>query len=153
LPKFVSRSFAAPQTVVIVLDDPTALGGESSGRRLVLGLDGADRVKDARGQDVPPVLLASENRSVLAYAVAPTAGPVSVTVACEQGWSLVGVLASSDLGPDAAVALISARGLDAALSPFVPATSGSSRLVWRGTERPNQRRPRRRRASTERKAG
>jgi hypothetical protein len=148
-----TRFTTAPQTVVIVLDDPTALGGESSGRRLVLGLDGADRVKDARGQDVPPVLLASENRSVLAYAVAPTAGPVSVTVACEQGWSLVGVLASSDLGPDAAVALISARGLDAALSPFVPATSGSSRLVWRGTERPNQRRPRRRRASTERKAG
>jgi hypothetical protein len=121
--------------VVIVLDDPTSLGGEASGRRLVLGLDGAERVKDASGADAPPVLLASENRSVLAYAVAPTGGPVTVTVASEQGWSLVGVMGSPDLGPDAAVAIISARGLDAALNPFVPAASGSSRLFWQSAER------------------
>ena len=57
--------------MVLVLDDPTALGGETAGRRLVLGLDGAERVTDARGEDLPPVLLAPENRSVLAYAVAP----------------------------------------------------------------------------------
>ena len=143
-----TRFTNASRTVVIVLDDPTALGGASAGRRLVLALDGAERVKDARGEDLPPVLLASENRSVLAYAVAPTAGPVTVTVACEQGWSLVGVLASPELSPDGAVSLISARGLDAALNPFVPATTGSSRLAWQSGDRPVNRPRRRRTAST-----
>ncbi len=106
-----TRFTNASRTVVIVLDDPTALGGASAGRRLVLALDGAERVKDARGEDLPPVLLASENRSVLAYAVAPTAGPVTVTVACEQGWSLVGVLASPELSPDGAVVPRSVPGV------------------------------------------
>jgi hypothetical protein len=147
-----TRFTTAPRTVVIVLDDPTALGGEATGRGLVLGLDGAERVTDARGVDVPPVLLASENRSVLAYAVAPTGGPVTITVASEQGWSLVGVLASPGLGPDAAVATVSARGLDAALNPFVPATSGTSRLVWQSAEKRGDLAARRARTQPRRKS-
>ena len=127
----ISRFVTAPRTIVVVLDDPTAFGGESSGRRLVLGLEGADRVTDGHGHDLPPVLLAAENRSVLAYAVSPTGGPVTVTVSTQEGWSLVGVLGSKDLGPDAAVSLIGARGLDAALTPFVTGSTGASRLVWR----------------------
>ena len=127
----ITRFVTAPRTIVVVLDDPNAFGGESAGRRLVLGLEGADRVTDARGHDLPPVLLAAENRSVLAYAVLPTGGPVTVTVSTQEGWALVGVLGSKDLGPDAAVSLIGARGLDAALTPFVTGSTGASRLVWR----------------------
>lgn len=132
-----TRFSGAPRTVVLVVDDPTALGGDAAGRRLVLGLDGAARVTDARGEELPPVLLASENRSVLAYAIAPDeSGSVVVTVASEQGWSLVGVLASAALGPDAAVALVAARGLDAALNPLAPGTTGTSRLAWQSPDQP-----------------
>lgn len=149
-----TRFTDSPRTVVIVVDDPTALGGDAAGRRLVLGLDGAERVTDARGEQLPPVLLASENRSVLGYAIAPTgAGPVVVTVASEQGWSLVGVLASTDLGPDGAVSLIAARGLDAALDPLAPGTTGTSRLAWQAPQEPvDAPRAAPRRTSTRRKA-
>lgn len=140
----VTTRFTAPvRTVVVVLDDPTALGGDSVGRRLVLGLDGAERVTDARGEDLPPVLLSAENRSVLAWAVAPGQGPVTVTVATQEGWSLVGVLGTADLDPQGAVALVSARGLDAALAPFTPGTEGASRLSWQ-VPTPARRRPVRR---------
>jgi len=70
-------------------------------------------------------------------------------VASEEGWSLVGVLGSADLAPDAAVALVSARGLDAALAPFAPGTDGASRLTWvpqPGTRPASRRSTRRRRA-------
>ncbi len=147
----VTTRFAdAVRTVVVVLDDPTALGGDAAGRRLVLGLDGAERVTDDRGQDLPPALLTAENRSVLAWAVAPGTGPVTVTVATQTGWSLVGVLACADLDPQGALALVSARGLDAALAPFVPGTEGSTRLAWQHDDPPRRRTARRRRPATER---
>jgi hypothetical protein len=132
------------RTVLVVVDDPTAFGGDVAGRQLVLGLDGATRVHEADGSVRPPVLLTSENRSVLAYDVEPLGAPipVTVTIASEQGWSLVGVMGSADLGTEAAIALVSARGLDAALRPLAPGTTGTSRLEWIGERRP--RRPRRR---------
>jgi hypothetical protein len=142
-----TRFAAAVRTVVVVLDDPTALGGEAAGRRLVLGLDGAERVTDARGQDLPPALLTAENRSVLAWAVAPGGGPVTVTVATETGWSLVGVLGATDLDPQGAIALVSARGLDAALAPFVAGAQGATRLTWQH-DGPPRRRPTRTPART-----
>lgn len=143
-----TRFSAAVRTVVVVLDDPTALGGDAVGRRLVLGLDGAERVTDARGQDLPPALLTAENRSVLAWAVAPGDGPVSVTVATGTGWSLVGVLATADLDPQGALALVGARGLDAALAPFVPGTEGTTRLAWQHDDPPRRGTARRRRTTT-----
>jgi hypothetical protein len=125
-----TRFTAAVRTVLIALDDPASLGEPAPGRRLVLGLDGAERVRGADGEEVAPVLLTAENRTLLAYGVAPTGGPVSVTIATELGWSLVGVLGADDLAAEAAIALVSARGLDAALRPFAPEGVGLSRLVW-----------------------
>ena len=136
----VTTTFAqAPSTVVVVLDDPAAFGDMISQRQLLLGLDGADRARDVSGQERPPVLLVMENRSVLAYDISPEPGrPVVVTIASEQGWSLVGVMAAIQLDATATIAMISAQGLDAALHPSAAASTGSgalSRLEWLGPTR------------------
>ncbi len=135
----VSTRFSqAVTTVLVVLDDPEALGGDVDGRRLVLGLDGATRAVDAAGNERLPVVLVAENRSVLAYDVVPTAegSPVIVTVATEQGWSLAGVLGASGISAESAIASIAARGLDACLRPLVPGRGGGARLVWLGASQP-----------------
>ena len=137
----VSTRFSQPvSTVLVVLDDPEALGGDVGGRRLVLGLDNATRATDASGEERPPVVLTAENRSVLAYDVVPSqeGGPVTVTVATEQGWSLAGVLGAVGTTADSAVAAVAARGLDASLRPLVPGSGGGVRLVWLKGERPSQ---------------
>jgi large repetitive protein len=127
---------AALTTVVVALDDPAAFGSEVAGRQLLLGLDGAERALDAAGQPRAPVLLATENRSLLAYDIVPAGTrPVVVTIASELGWSLVGVLGSAELSALGAISLISSRGLDAALRPLATAASGTSRLQWMGPTR------------------
>jgi hypothetical protein len=132
----VTTSFSiAPRTVLIALDDPAAAGDPVEARQLLLGLDGASRARDAAGTARAPVLLAMDNRSVLAYDIVPDGDkPVVVTIASEEGWSLVGVMASADVDATGAVALISSRGLDAAMQPFATAspTEGAvtSRLAW-----------------------
>ena len=144
----VTTTFAQPpKTIVVVLDDPAAAGEPVAARRLLLGLDGASRALDAAGHERPPVLLTMDNRSVLAYdIVADVAGrvprPVVVAIASEQGWSLVGVMGSAELDATSAVALISARGLDAAMQPFALAAPGgentpstTARLAWLGPTR------------------
>jgi hypothetical protein len=136
----VTTTFSdAPTMVVIVLDDPAAFGNTVDGRQLLLGLDGATRVRDARGREQAPVLLTMENRSVLAYDIIPTGeGPVTVTIASEQGWSLVGVMGSARITAAGAIALISARGLDTAVRPLAARSlSGAapSRLTWLGPTR------------------
>jgi hypothetical protein len=63
---------------------------------------------------------------------------VVVTIASEEGWSLVGVLGSARLTAGGAIAVISARGLDAATQPFAAAAAagtGLSRLAWLGPTR------------------
>jgi hypothetical protein len=147
-----TRFTVAIRTVVIALDDPASLGDAPGGRKLVLALDGAERVRDARGDEAEPVLLTAENRTVLAYAVAPTGGPVTVTVATEHGWSLVGVLGAADLSAEAAIALISSRGLDAALRPLASGSEGLSRLVWQTSADDAPRTPPRRKTATRKKA-
>lgn len=128
-----------PRTVVIVLDDPAATGDPATARQLLLGLDGASRARDAGGERAP-VLLTMDNRSVLAYdIVADGDRPVVVTIASEEGWSLVGVMASDQVDATGAVALISSRGLDAPIAPFAM-TGGVegaaiSRLLWIGPTR------------------
>jgi hypothetical protein len=135
----VTTTFAeAPATVVIILDDPAAFGNEVGDRRLLLGLDGADRLRDAAGIELPPRLLAMENRSVVAYDIVPERRrPVVVTIASELGWSLVGVMGSPALDAAGAIALIAARGLDAALRPFAVRTAGAGecQLTWGGATR------------------
>ena len=142
----VTTTFAeAPRTVLIILDDPAVTGEDIAGRQLLLGLERAARALDAAGNARAPVLLAVDNRSVLAYDVVParTEQPVVVTIASQEGWSLVGVMASSALNAQGAIALIAARGLDAALVPLAPrgiAAAPPSRLVWQGPVRNDRQR-------------
>ncbi|MGA0611702.1 DUF6603 domain-containing protein [Caldimonas sp. KR1-144] len=143
----VVTTFAEPlRTVLIALDDPAAAGRALDGRRLVLAIDGAVRARDASGHDKPPALLTMDNRSVLAYEVVPDASsrvpqPVVVTVASQQGWSLVAVMGSAAVDARSALVL-AARGLDAALLPLAPAdATGDARIAWVGPVRtPEQRR-------------
>jgi large repetitive protein len=149
----VTTTFStAPSTVVVVLDDPAAFGDSVDGRTLLLGLDGAHRALDAARRERPPVLLVAENRSILAYDVVPDGDrPVVVTIASQAGWSLVGVMGSSQIDATGAIALVSARGLDSAIHPFASATAGAgdlSRLSWIGpTRTPEERRIAQMRAS------
>ena len=139
----VATTFVDPvRMVLVVLDDPALAGDPSAARQLLLGLDGAVRARDATG-DRPPVLLVMDNRSVLAYdIVADGDRPVVVTIASDDDWSLVGVMASTDIDARSAAASIGARGLDAVVAPFAatPAagTDTSSRLAWRGPVRSRQ---------------
>ena len=139
----VATTFVDPvRMVLVVLDDPALAGDPSAARQLLLGLDGAVRARDATG-DRPPVLLVMDNRSVLAYdIVADGDRPVVVTIASDDDWSLVGVMASTGIDARSAVASIGARGLDAVVAPFaatpVAGTDTSSRLAWRGPVRSRQ---------------
>src|SRR4029077_14952588 len=106
---------------------PAAFGKTVEGRQLLLGLDGAKRVRDARGRERRPVLLTMENRSVLAYDIVPAGDrPVMVTIASEAGCWLVGVMGSSRRPAAGAFALLSARGLDAAVRPLAPQSLNAS---------------------------
>ncbi len=159
----VATRFSQPVTVVLIaLDDPEALGGDVDGRTLVLGLDGAERSRDAAGNEQAPVVLIADNRSLLAYEVQPDGdGPVTVTVASDRGWSLAGVFATAGISAAAAVAPLAEHGFDAALRPLAPGNGGSARLYWVGADVPDTAarpaRPRRaakkRRATRPRKRG
>jgi hypothetical protein len=86
-----------------------------------------------------------ESRSVLAYDIVPERSrPVVVTIASETGWSLVGVMGSTQVDSAGAIALISARGLDAAIKPLASRTAAAgerSVLRWLGpTRTPEERR-------------
>ncbi|HEY2929113.1 hypothetical protein, partial [Piscinibacter sp.] len=134
-----------PRTVVIVLDDPAAAGDPVSARQLLLGLDGATRVHEADGTERAPMLLASDNRSVLAYdVVADGDKPMVVTIATQTGWSLVGVMASDSVDATGAVALIASRGLDAAMLPFASVDptqpNAPSLLQWQAPTRTREER-------------
>ena len=141
----MTRFQGRPRTVLLVLDDPTAFGDPVPARELMLALQGATRPLGPDRQPRPPVLLAAEGRSVLAYDIVPDADaarrvpePVSVSVGSDAGWSLVGVMASEVLDARAAAALVAARGLDAALQPLAgsrAAADAQTQLQWRGAVR------------------
>ena len=138
----VTTRFSEPVTAIaVVLDDPAAFGDIRDGRHLVLGLDGAARATDAAGNELPPVLLTSESRSILVYDVVPDGSTaVSVTIASELGWSLVGVMGAAGMSSSAVLELIARRGLDAAVRPFAQGADGASRLIWRGATRTDRQR-------------
>ena len=129
----VATRFSQPVTVVVVaLDDPEALGGDVAGRTLVLGLGGAVRATDASGGERAPVVVVADNRSLVAYEVVPTGGPVTVTVASQAGWSLAGVFGAVGIDAASAIAPLAEHGFDAALRQLAPGTGGSARLFWTG---------------------
>jgi hypothetical protein len=144
----VTTRFVAPvTTIAVVVDDPAAFGGVRAGQDLVLALTGASRATDASGTNRPPTVLTSEQRNVVVYDVVPQFSPegvplepVTVTVASDDGWSFVGMLASDRLSAEDVVSIITTRGLDAATNPVAQGGQGSSRLRWLGpTRNPSER--------------
>ena len=113
-----------------------------AGTRLAMSLSGATRSTDAAGRPIAPAVVASGSRSAVIYVVdpdparpdpndpagaAPPPAPVTVTVAGEAGWSLVGVLA----GPDVATVTdtLTQRSVDAAVRP-VTTGGGNVTVAW-----------------------
>ena len=122
-----TRFTRAVDVVVVVIDDPVT----DDGRRLLLGLDGAQQAVGADGEPVPPTTVAAGNRAILAYAVEPdaSAAAVAVTVASGTGWHVVGVLGTTGAPADVAAAL-AARGFDSALGAAAPPGRGQVTVAW-----------------------
>ena len=89
----VATRFAAPVSLVIVaLDDPA---GSAAGRGLSLALEGANRALGAGGEPVAPTVVIRGQRVMLLYpVVAAGKEGVTVSIASEDGWHLVGVMAA-----------------------------------------------------------
>ena len=86
-------------------------------------------IASPRNRDCGPTVVASGPRSVVVYAIEPDDGPVTVTVASEAGWHLVGVVGGVDVATVADT--VAERGLDAALRP-IAAGAGRVGLSWKG---------------------
>lgn len=123
----VRTRFARRLTVLaVVLDDPTganlgAGGDKGAGRGLSLSITGATRPLDEQGEPRAPVLVVRGQRVALVYELrpdvaangVPVGSGVSVGVASEDGWHLVGVVAPVDgVSVDAFAALLAQDTLD-----------------------------------------
>ncbi|WP_461124407.1 DUF6603 domain-containing protein [Saccharothrix stipae] len=118
----VTTRFDEPVTAVaVVVDDPL---GTAAARGLALALSGARAPQ-------PPTVVALGNRSALVYGLEPDATAVSVGVASQPGWHLVGVLGL--VGTPAELADRLARhGVDAVVRPLADgAGSGVVEVEWR----------------------
>ena len=90
-------------------------------------LGGATRVPGPAGRPLPPTVVVSGVRSAVVYGIEPGEGPVTVTVASEDGWHLVGVLGGTDVATVSDT--LAERGLDAAVRPLA-AGGGRVSLSW-----------------------
>jgi hypothetical protein len=80
---------------------------------------------------------------VLAYDIVPEGNkPVAVTIASEEGWSLVAVMAAVSADSKGAIAAISSRGLDVALRPLATSSPKQepSLIAWQGPTRTTEER-------------
>jgi hypothetical protein len=124
--RFVDR----PHAIAIVLDQPV---GTDDGQGLAMTLAGAQRMTGPDRQPLAPTVVASGARSAVIYAIAPGDGPVTVTVASEAAWNLVGVFGGSDVATVADT--LAERGVDAAVRP-IAAGGGRVSLSWSGEAPP-----------------
>jgi hypothetical protein len=119
-----TRFLDAPRAVAIILDRPLSA---EAGVGLAMTLDGAKRTAGPDGSPVAPTVVASGARSAVVYTIEPGEGPVTVTVASEAGWHLVGVVGA--LTSVAIADTLAERGLDAAVRPLAAGGGGVS-LSW-----------------------
>ena len=131
----VTRFTQPIQTVAIFIDDPI---GSDAARGLSLALDGADR---AIGQDrlpIPPTVVVAGNRSALIYAIRPQLTPagvasaVTVSVASQNGWHLVGVMAGNE-SVELLARRITRNGMDGLVQPLISSHEGVVQLQWAGS--------------------
>jgi hypothetical protein len=125
--RFTDQPFA----VAIVLDQPV---GTETGVGLAMTLGGAQRLTANDGAPFSPTVVVAGMRSVVIYPIVPDPeGPVTVTVASEDGWHVVGMMAGTDV--DAVADVIAARGVDGSVRPLTAGT-GTVALTWEGDHGP-----------------
>jgi hypothetical protein len=117
---------------VIVLDDP----GAGAAQNLSLGLGGAARPTQSDGSPALPRAVVRANRTFLIYDLKPDGkGPVTITVASDEGWQLAGVMGGT-VAADIAAGWVTDRGIDAVVRPVLPGTGGSRTLQWIAAQAP-----------------
>jgi hypothetical protein len=121
-----TRFLDRPRAVAVVLDQPI---GTEAGQGLAMTLDGAERMTGPDGNPLPPTVVASGTRSAVIYTIEPGEGAVTVTVASEAGWHLVGVVGA--LTSAAIADTLAERGLDAAVC-LLAAGGGRVSFSWSG---------------------
>ena len=131
----VSTRFATPVSLVVVaLDDPA---GTSAGRGLSLALEGAARETGADGAPVAPTVVVRGQRVMLLYPiVAAGKEGVTVSVASEDGWHLVGVMAALPGADIEAVASeLAQTSLDLLVRGAVAPGTAQATLEWLPAQR------------------
>jgi hypothetical protein len=128
----VATSFTEkPFAVAVVLDQPL---GTETGQGLAMTLGGAQRQMAADGTPFSPTLIVAGARSVVIYPIVPSEGEtVTLTVASEAGWHVVGMLCGTDV--DAIADVVAARGVDGSVRPMTAGT-GAVTLAWQGDQGP-----------------
>ena len=131
----VNTRFASAVTLVIIaLDDPS---GNTAKRGLTLALEGAQRASGLDGEPIAPTLVVRGQRVMLLYPLLPSGnGGVSVSVASEDGWHLVGVMAVlPGADPQAVAEQLAQRGLDLLVRGAVAAGTSLAHLAWLPAQR------------------
>jgi hypothetical protein len=131
----VNTRFASAVTLVIIaLDDPS---GNTAKRGLTLALEGAQRASGLDGEPIAPTLVVRGQRVMLLYPLLPSGnGGVSVSVASEDGWHLVGVMAAlPGADPQAVAEQLAQRGLDLLVRGAVAAGTSLAHLAWLPAQR------------------
>ena len=125
--RFTEKPFA----VAVVLDQPA---GTETGQGLAMTLGGAQRLTAADGTPFSPTVVAAGVRSVVIYPIVPSDNePVTLTVASEDGWHVVGMMSGTDV--DAIADVVAARGVDGSIRPMTAGT-GAVALAWQGEQGP-----------------
>lgn len=131
----VATRFAEPVSLVIVaLDDPA---GSAAGRGLSLALEGADRALGAGGEPVAPTVVIRGQRVMLLYAVVAAGKEgVTVSIASEDGWHLVGVMAAP-VGADveAVASELAQTSLDLLVRGAVAPGTAQATMEWQPAQR------------------
>ena len=131
----VNTRFAIPVTLLIVaLDDPA---GTSAARGLSLTLDGAQRQAGADGEPIAPTLVVRGQRVLLIYPIVPSGQQaVSVGIASQDGWHLVGVMAAlPGADADAIAAQLAQSSLDLLVRGAVAPGTAQATLGWLPAQR------------------
>ncbi|MEJ1109450.1 MULTISPECIES: DUF6603 domain-containing protein [unclassified Kribbella] len=115
-------------TVAIVLEE----GDADRLDAVALELGGANRAKDAAGNELPPTALLTGDQAVLIYPVVPEAAgkvPVSVRVRSGGDWQVTGVL-GAEFGIDELTRAVVRDGVVAVTGRLLGGTGKGCRLNW-----------------------
>ena len=131
--------------VAVVLDDPTVSQQGAGRRALSVAWEGAQVALDAKGEPLAPLAVVRGQRVALIYTLVPEPGieGVGVSVASQEDWHLVGVVAAraGDSAQDLAEQLSNGE-LDQLVRGPVVGDVGLATIGWRTAEEQQRLQPR-----------